>query len=191
MRGMFGLVGLLVTAGVLVLIFVNIEGPTLRKGKQTQDQAQQISGRGQDGRSAMDSFKVEPQHQGSQLKALLVTDVTPGGAVEEFYGLKKGDLITSITTQAGLQKVGEAANDDPGMAKINVQQAFQGSLPIVVTRGGQQITLPAPAGAIATPPPTVSGTTPPAPAQTPPAAPAAPRNVYDQINNITKSIPGQ
>ena len=93
------------------------------------DQVEQISGRGQDGRSAMESFKTEPQLQNGKLNSLLVTDVTPGGAVEDYYGLKKGDRITLLTTQAGLQKVNEAANDDPEMAKIQVQEAFQGSRP--------------------------------------------------------------
>ena len=200
MRAMFGLVGLLVTLGVVMYFFMRVEAPTLEQGKKAQDQVQQMSGRGQDGRSAMDSFKTEPQNQGSRLAGLKVTDVTPGGAVEDYYGLKKGDLIVSITTQAGLQKVGDSSNNDPGMAKIQVQEAFQGSQPIVVQRNGRQLTLPAPVGAPPEAPavqmPTSPGQQPAAvvpasPAQPGPQQPAAPRNIYDQVNGISKSLSGQ
>jgi hypothetical protein len=200
---MFGLVGLVVTLGIVMYFFMQVEAPTLQQGKKAQDQVTQISGRGQDGKSAMDSFKIEPKNRGSRLASLLVTDVTPGGAVEDYYGLKKGDEIVSVTTQAGLQKVGDASNDDPGMAKIQVQQAFQGSLPIVVLRNGKQMTLPAPVGAPVTPSvetPAAVGQqsaqtpAPPAPGQTAqpaPQQPQAPRNIYDQVNGISKSLSGQ
>jgi len=196
MRGMIGLVGLLVTLGVVLMIFKFIEAPTLEKGKEAHDQVQQISGRGQDGRSAMESFKTEPQMQGGRLNSLLVTDVTAGGAVEDYYGLKKGDRITFVTTQAGLQKVNEAANDDPEMAKIQVQEAFQGSRPIVVLRNGKSLTLPAPANPGVAPAPSAAATpqqqAPAAPGQpAAPAQPAAPRNPFDQANSIKNALQGQ
>lgn len=186
MRGMFGLVALLVTLGVVLMIFKMVEAPTLERGKQTHDEAQQMSGRGQDGRAAMDSFKTEPQQQGSRLTSLLVTDVTPQGAVEEYYGLKKGDQITAVGGQAGVMKIGEASNDDPEMAKMKVQEAFQGKSPIVVLRGGKKLTLPEPPGGQA-----VAAPAPGAPAAQPQQQPKPPGNVYDQVNNIKNSIPGQ
>jgi hypothetical protein len=185
MVGLFGgLVGLLVTIVIGWMIFKYIEAPTLERGKKAQDQAQQISGRGQDGRSLMESFKTEPKLQGSRLNWLLVTEVTPGGAADDYYGLKKGDCITFVTTQAGLQKIGEASNDDSEMAKMNVQQAFQAGQPIVVMRNGQKLTLPAPANApVTAAPPAPSSGTPVSPTQGQPA-PAPRGNPYDQINAI-------
>jgi hypothetical protein len=116
----------------------------LETGKKAQDQAQQISGRGEDGRAMTDSFKTAPENKNGRLEALDVTAVTPGGAAEQYYGLKKGDRIIEITTQAGLEKMnGASILSDPEMAKISVQSAFQASWPIVVMRNGRQITLPA------------------------------------------------
>ena len=164
MRAMFGLVGLLVTVGVLLMIFRFIEAPTLERGKQAQDEARQISGRGDDGVAAVDSFKVDPKYRGSDLQALTVTDVTPGGALAA-YGLQKGDDIVQVNGM----KVGDVSNNDPETAKALVHQAFQASQPIVVSRGGQRITLPA------------SGAT--------PAPPAAGSNTpQNQLNNINNAI---
>jgi hypothetical protein len=194
MRGMFGLVGLLVTVAVIAVIFVKMEAPVATQGRKAQDQAQQISGHGDDGRAMTDSFKTEPQEQGGKLKALLVTEVTSGGAADDYYGLKKGDVVTSIEMpHLGWQKISDSLTNDATMSKINIQEAYQAAMHIVVMRNGKQITLPPLANSTASPAPAVTGSapTPSTPAQSPPATPAAPRNVYDQINNITKSIPGQ
>ncbi|HSU69333.1 MAG TPA: hypothetical protein VLJ39_20780 [Tepidisphaeraceae bacterium] len=186
MRGMFGLVSLLVVLGICLMIFKMIEAPTLEKGKETQDKAQQMSGRGTDGNSVMSSFKADPQQQGSRLNSLLVTDVTPHGAVDEFYGLKTGDKITGVTMGGSMTKIGDASNDDAEMAKIKVQEAYQSSGPITVVRNGQTLTLPTPAGSTAAAQP-AGQPQPGAPAQ----QPKQPQSVYDQVNGIKNSIPGQ
>jgi hypothetical protein len=195
MRGMFSLVGLLVVVGILLLIFKMVETPTLEKGRDAHNEAQQMSGRGQDGQSVINSFKTEPQMQGNKLTALLVTDVTPDGAADQYYGLKKGDQITSLTTQAGLQKIGESSNGDPEMAKDQVQTAFQASQPIVVMRGGQLLTLPLAPGAAAPPAAPLSaqpGQPPAQQTQSPAQAkPQAPRNIYEQVDGIKNSNPNQ
>jgi hypothetical protein len=181
MRAMFGLAALLVGVAVMFYLFTKDTAETLRVAKPMQDQAQQMAGRGQDGQSAMNSFKVDPQQRGSQLDALLVTDVTPGGAADTFYGLKKGDRIVSITTQAGLQKVNEVSNGDPDMAKAMLaQESFAGSLPIVVMRDGKQLTLPASAAPAVTNAPAAN------PSQTPALAapPQQPHNIWEQANQI-------
>lgn len=142
MRAMFGLVSLLVVIAIMMVIFKNIEAPTLQTGKKAQDQTRQISGRGQDGRAAIDSFKTEAKFRGgNRLEGLIVTSVTPGGALAD-YGLHKGDQIIEINGS----KVGDISNDDPETAKALVHQAYQGSQPIVVLRDGQQVTLPAAPG---------------------------------------------
>lgn len=196
MRAMFGLVGLLVMIGIIYLIFLKVEAPTLETGKKAQDQAQQISGRGEDGRAMTDSFKTAPENMNGRLEALDVTDVTPGGAAEQYYGLKKGDRIVEITTQAGMEKMnGASILSDPEMAKISVQSAFQASWPIVVMRKGRQITLPATPAQIAAAEQQPSAA--PAPAAAPPtSAPSTPtpdeNSPQGQLNNINKAlrIPG-
>ena len=137
MRGMFGLVSLLLAVAIIAYLWSQHTAVVAHEGVKAQDQARQISGRGQDGRAAVNSFKVEPQMRGSRLDALEVTDVTPGGALAD-YGLKKGDKIIKI----GDQKIGDRSNDDPGLAKDLVHDAFQRSQSITVLRKGQEVMLP-------------------------------------------------
>ena len=192
MRAMFGLVALLVCVGVVMWVFSLTSIPTAREGKKAQDQARQISGRGENGQAATDSFKVTPQMKGnSRLGSLLVTDVTPGGAMDQYYGLKKGDEIIEITTQGGMTKVGDASNDDAEMAKDKVQEAFQASGPIVVMRGGRAITLPLPAGSTAAAPANSASANQNNAATAQPARQPQRTNIYDQVNGITKGLQGQ
>ena len=93
---------------------------------------------GADGRSVTASFKTEPFMRGNQLQGLDVTDVTPGGAMDD-YGLKKGDRIIEINGT----KVGDLSNNDAELSKDQVMDAYRGTQPIVVVRDGQQVTLPA------------------------------------------------
>lgn len=169
MRAMFGLVGLLVTVGVVVWLFSLTSIPTAKEGEKAHEQAQQISGRGQDGGAAVDSFKVRSEMRGNRLESLLVTDLTAGGAVDQFYGLKKGDRIVQISTHGVLTKIGDVSNDDEKTAKAMVHDAYQASEPIVIERNGQQITLPTQAGS------------------TPQSSPR--NNPQDPLNNVLKSIP--
>jgi S1-C subfamily serine protease len=141
MRAMFGLVSLLVVIAIMLFIFRFIEAPTLERGKKAQDEARQISGRGEDGRAAIDSFRVEPSLRGNQLQSLDVTDVTAGGALAS-YGLQKGDKIVQINGT----KVGDLSNNDPELSKAQVHDAFRANQPIVVLRSGRPITLPQGAG---------------------------------------------
>lgn len=190
MRAMFGLVSLLVGVAVLFYIFTRNTSETLRVSKPMQEQAQQMSGRGEDGRSAMDSFRVEPEQQGSRLTALLVTSVTPGGAADTFYGLKKGDRIVEISEGGGLQKVNDASNGDADTAKaLLAQYSFAASQPIVVMRNGKQLTLPQSAARqVAQPAPAPSaGAAPAAAPQAQPQQPQQPHNVWEQVDGIKKA----
>lgn len=190
MRAMFGLVSLLVVVGILVLVFRMFEVPTIEKGQEAHDQVQQISGRGQDGGSAMDSFKVEPEQRGSQLESLEVTDVRPGGAADTFYGMKKGDRIVEITSGGSLQSINNASNGDAEMAKaMLVQSSFEASQPIVVMRDGKRLTLPLSAAPAVTntPAATPNAGTPTAgtsQAPAPAAQPQQPHNIWEQAQQI-------
>jgi hypothetical protein len=196
MRAMFGLVSLLVVIGIMVLMFRMFEVPTIERGKVAHDEAQQMSGRGQDGQSAERSFEVEPEQHGSKLDALVVTGVRPGGAADTFYGLKKGDKIIEISTGGGLQKVNDASNGDPGMAKAMLAQySFAASQPIMVIRDGKQMILPASAAPAAPNTPAANPSQSQAQGQQPAQAPNQPLpergNVHTQVENIIKGIPGQ
>lgn len=195
MRAIFGLAALLVAVAIMFYLFTKNTAETLKVAKPMQQEAQQMAGRGRDGQSAENSFQIEPEQRGHRLDALLVTDVTPGGAADTFYGLKKGDKIVAITTNGGLQKVNDASNGDAEMAKAMLAQySFAASQPIVVERDGKQLTLPASAAPAVTNAPANNPSQPQAqaqPAQTPTQPPPERGNVHSQVENILKGIPGQ
>ena len=135
MRMGFGLVALLVTVAIVLILFVKKEEPTLRAGQKAKEEAQQLSGRGPDQLPASQSVKLEPQMKNGQVESLLVTDVTPGGALDQYFGLKKDDVIV---------KVGQfdiRGNPYGEGAEVMVFEAAQKNEPIVVTRSGQHVTL--------------------------------------------------
>lgn len=182
MRAGIGLVGLLVCVGLLMYLFAETQIPVARVGKQAQGEAQQISGHGQDGGSAMDSFATDPDYSGSKLRGLVVTSVTPGGAMQTYFGLQTGDRITEINGNS----VNDISNSDEEMAKALAAEAFQRRQTLTVERNGQALTLPAPAGSAAAAP---GGTPAAAPggANAEPA-PAAPRRESSPLGDQLRGI---
>lgn len=183
MRAVFGLVSLLVVITVMVVLFRYLEVPVVETGVKAQDQTRQMSGRGQDGVPAMETFKTEPKMRGSNLEALTVTSVTPGGAMAD-YGLQKGDEILAVDGT----KIGDISVNDPETAKaMVVQRGFEANLPITVRRGNQEINLPDrgnPSNGI--PPRRASS---PAPAPAPSNTPAPQNNsLQGQLNNINDQM---
>jgi len=138
MRAVFGLVSLLVVIAIIVIVFKTVSVPTIKTGEQAHSQAEQQSGRGQNGIPAMETFKTEGKFRGRTLEGLVVTDVTPNEAMAN-YGLQKGDEIISVNGD----KLTAISNDDPELAKAwVVQHGFEGNNSIVVLRNGQEISLP-------------------------------------------------
>jgi S1-C subfamily serine protease len=136
MRMTFGLVSLLVVLAVVMYLFKTVDAPEIEGAKKAQDQAQQISGRDANGVAAMSSYKAEEFDVGNQLRGIKITDVTAGGPMDQFYGLKVGDVVLQI---GGLDA---ASLGDYGSAKGQLDQAFQESKSLLVDRGGTQMTLP-------------------------------------------------
>ena len=192
MRAGIGLVGLLVCAGLIMYVFAETQIPVAKVGKQAQNEARQMSGRGDDGEAAENSFTVDADFGGSRLKALVVTGVTNGGAMQTYYGLLPGDRITAIDGT----RIHEKSNNDDAMAKAQVAEAFGRRQTLTVDRGGQVLTLPVPAGA------GVAGSVAPAPAPgspgatgatgAAPATPPAPRSpLADQFRGIQDAAGGR
>src|SRR5438045_9558208 len=99
MRGIFGLVGLLIALGVVVMImskYLDHSKGVIDAGNKAKEQAQQITGRSEDNTPAIHSFEVDGELSNSKLADLVVTQVVPGGALEKYFGMKKGDTITEI-----------------------------------------------------------------------------------------------
>jgi len=167
--GIFGLVGLLVTIGIIVLVmsmYLDQTSGPLKKGLDAKEEARQISGRGLDNEPALASFEVEGVSNGSRLSGLKVTSVNPGGAMDSWFGLMKDDEIVKINGM----RVNDVANGDEGLGKALVHDAFARQQPISVVRNGKEFELPrekaaAAAHGAASSNPAVAGA---------PAAPAAP-----------------
>src|SRR5687767_2584780 len=142
MRMGFGLVSVLVVLAIILIWFKNTQVPVIEKGQEAKEQAKQIAGRGPDQLPASQSVKLEPQMKNNQIESLLVTEVTPGGALDQYFGLKKGDVIV---------KVGQfdiRGNPYNEQAEVMVFEAAQTNKEIIVLRSGQRVTLsPKPAGA--------------------------------------------
>jgi len=171
MRMAFGLVSLLIVLAICLLIFRTFEVPALESGHAAQKQAEQLSGRDENGVPAMDSYKAEAHSAGSKIDGITITDILPGGPMQTYYGLQKGDVVTDI----GGMNVKTLA--DPGgypMAKSLLDEAYQKQQTLVVLRGGSQLTLPQQHSA--TPAPN-------APAQPAPGGDSL-NNQLNQIRNI-------
>jgi hypothetical protein len=167
MRYAFGLVSLLVVTGIIVFLFAKYEIPVAKKGKETQEQVQPITGKTAEGIPAKDSIKVDSQMVNGELRSLLVTSVTPDGYFDQYYGLKVGDKVLQIN---GVD-IGTMSVNDIGMAEANLWSVQ--SRPITISRGGQTLTLNATDGTLGKP--GGASATPGGPGtSTPPAATPAP-----------------
>jgi hypothetical protein len=191
MRAGIGLVGLLIGVGLLVYLFAEHSIPTARQGKAAQDEARQIAGYGEDGRSAMESITVSRQEKNGKLVGLNVDSVVPNGAMQNFFGLMPGDVITEIGSPAGMEKVKELIGGDD-MAEPKLHEAFQQKRQLTVLRNGKQITLPGGAAVAGAAPsaPTVTPANPapaPAPSPAPAPAPRKPGGLESQLDAIQRS----
>jgi S1-C subfamily serine protease len=133
----FGLISLLVVIGIMMIVFKTFEAPQIEVGQQAQQEAQQLSGRDANGVPAMSSYKAEEYDGGGGgFKGIKITDVTAGGAMDTYYGLKVGDIVMQINS------LDTATLGDYNAAKGMLDQAYQEARTLTVLRNGATITLP-------------------------------------------------
>ena len=141
MRIGIGLVSLLVVVAIVLIWFKNTQIPVIEKGQETKKEAQQISGRGPDGLPASQSVKLDAKMKNNQIESLVVTDVTPGGAMDQYFGLQKGDEIVKV---GDLDVKGHPLGEGVDAAVFEAAQRQQA---LVVVRNGQRVELtPKPVG---------------------------------------------
>lgn len=145
MRGAFGLVGLLVVAGVVVWMMTSSGGGKNGKGyletvgsakKQAESEVQAISGRDQQGQPVTASLKLEVVSSGGRSTGIRITSIDPGNPVAKKYGLQTGDVITEFGPLPAADFADESA------ASAQLQDAYQRSLPLTILRNGQKMMLP-------------------------------------------------
>jgi len=137
MRFAFGLVGLLVTMGIIAMM-MSMQTDVLKKGgpaDKAHHQAEQISGVG-----AKESVTMEPVESGGKVSAIQIKTLVAGGPIEKYFGLMPGDQVVEVAQQ----KVRDM--NDAELAEALILESYQRSQQIVVERNGQKITLPATGG---------------------------------------------
>jgi S1-C subfamily serine protease len=176
MRAGIGLISLLLAVGLIFYLFAESEIPKIQSGEEAREQVKQISGYGPAGEAAGTSFDTQGQLKGSRLDNLLVLSVTPGGAMDSYFGLRSGDEITAINGM----RINDISNSDEETAKALATEAFSRKQKLTVRRNGQTIDLPLAPGTATAPPA-------PSPAQPPAASPPAPpksRGLQGQLEAI-------
>ncbi|HLL88937.1 MAG TPA: hypothetical protein VK324_06515 [Tepidisphaeraceae bacterium] len=187
--GMFGLVGLLVVTAIILVSFTRHTSQVVTTGTQAREEVAQVAGVGETGMRATESATLEPQGSGSRPQSLLVTQLSPGGPMATYFGLKQYDAVVEVGTQAGPTKVRDFNSGDEAVAFAF--QAYQYKLPLIVMRNGQRVQLPGGTPAEGNPgTPTPDPAAAAAPAQpgsaSPPTATPQPTrsNVWDQVRGI-------
>jgi hypothetical protein len=140
MRAGIGILSVLIT--VAIILFVSFSGPgggyvttVVSKGQNAQSQAQQLSGRDDNGMTAEQSIMLEENAAGGRLHGLVVKAIMPMGPMATTYGLVKGDEITEV----GPMRVRDENNGD--LMKSLTYEAYQRNWPLVIIRNGQELKL--------------------------------------------------
>ena len=139
MRAGIGLLSLLI--GVAILFYISFGGPhggevgsTLQAGKNAREQAQQISGKDENDVPVDQSIVLDDVLAGSELRAVKVVSVVPGGPMATAYGLQAGDEIIQAEQM-------DLRGSDPPTARALVVESYSKNSPLVIRRNGQEITL--------------------------------------------------
>lgn len=135
LRGMFSLVGLLVTMAIIAWVWSSYTSSVVKEGHHAEEMAQSVAGNAPDGTRAIDSVSLEPEDVNGQFNDLLVKSVVPDGIMEKYYGLKAGDKIEGVDALV-------LKDYDSGAAMAYMQEAYMRKQALSVIRDGQRIRLP-------------------------------------------------
>lgn len=137
MRMAFGLVGVLVTLGVIIMIMHSYTLPAAQQAIQTKKKVEsQFGSNSPEGMAAAQaSIDLDDAERGGHFHGLLVKRVTPGGSMATDFGLMAGDEITAI---GGLRL---RDGNDFELAKAQLFEAKMRRQPLTVMRNGMEIEL--------------------------------------------------
>lgn len=192
MRAGFGLVSILVTLGIIAILWRTTTLPTIQQSQSARSQAEQIAGIDESGARVSQTIFFQPVMSQGRLMYLLVQKMWPTSSYGAFYGIAAGDTIESIGPQT-VRDIG-----DETTAKALAYEAYQRQWDLGIIRNNQKFVLPRdsalaagqlprPAVQTAAAPSAAPGTPPTA---TPPAAQPSPDSqktghpLYDQLNAI-------
>jgi hypothetical protein len=136
MRGIIGLVSILVVVFIIVYIFSDYMKGT--KPAMNQLAGRSSAGIGQSGTPVLQDSKFAPVEKNGRLVGLTVVAMPTTNGLYEYFGLIPGDVIREI----GPFKAGDDTMSDFETSREWVQEGMQRQMKMVVERGGQRITLP-------------------------------------------------
>src|SRR5436309_568329 len=127
MRMAFGLVSLLVVVAIIAYLASRDAGTASQVNRDTRQQMAPVTGRGPDDAPMEKSADFAADRNG-----LAVTKVVAGGYFDQFYGVKKGDVII----QAGNADL--KGRDESSALTFLLDQAPR-KLDLIVLRNGQRV----------------------------------------------------
>ena len=137
MRMAFGLVGILVTLGVIIMIMHSYTLPAAQQAIQTKKKVEsQFGSNSPEGMAAAQaSIVLDEDTKGGHFRGLIVKSVTPGGPMQTDFGLMNGDEITAI----GGMRLRD--NNDAELSRAQLFEAKMRRQPLTVLRNGAEIQL--------------------------------------------------
>jgi len=138
MRMAFGLVSVLIAAGLVAYLYVGKSGNDIHTGIKAQEEIQRMTNTGADGMRADQSIKLDPANSDGRLMGMKVTDIVLGGPLQLNFGLKKGDTITRLDGA----RIGDLDLSDYEMDKAQLFSPHGPDWHITVQRDGQELILP-------------------------------------------------
>jgi hypothetical protein len=149
MRFGFGLVGLLVTVGIMVIMlkFTYLSPSVMKPSHDMQEQGTQISGHDATGGDARQSATFTDTIKNNKVVSYTVTAVTPGGGYATYFGLQVNDEVLGVISQGMEFDINDTmtpgdrdtildAYERGGQLKVNRPGVGVILLPIAGTGGG-------------------------------------------------------
>ena len=135
MRSAVGLVGLLVTAGIIIMLMKIGYHPAdqIERGRPAKEQAEQWAGVS-DGVKVRDTIRYSSFESGGRFRGLMIDEMTPESPMRKFYHLKENDVVV----EAMEMNFRDYSFDE---AKAFVETAYQRTGRITILRDGQRIRL--------------------------------------------------
>jgi hypothetical protein len=158
----FGLVGLLVTIGVIAWLMHAIYLPdvnaSLQAERHVEPEIRQWSGEDANGMAIENTYSDFPDMRSDgKLEDLQITQIRPGSPLDVKYGLKAKDVVIAAYGQGGYRtELNGLDNEQAGKDAIRGAFTYDGQL--VVLRGDVQLTLPVPKSQAKPPPPPANTT---------------------------------
>ena len=156
MRMAFGLVGLLVTVGVIAWLMYAIEAPDIQASHAVQVRAEtmvdQLNGQDANGVKIEQAYAVfADSRDDGKLQDLQVTRVMPAGPMDVKFGLKANDVIIAAIDGHTVRTDLNGLNSEQE-GKDAIRDAYTTDGQLIVQRGDQKLTLPLPKSTPAPPP---------------------------------------